>query len=100
MRGITRVLDDGWTFTQTRGGQKMEDGEWLETSAFPTSVHVELLRLKKIPDPVRSASRNGYQRDANVLIYDSSLGSMSGIYSVRATAGHANRCLNCRSDCL
>jgi len=61
MHGITRVLGDGWTFTQTTGGQagqEPENGEWLETSAFPTSVHVELLRLKKIPDPVSSANYN------------------------------------------
>ena len=58
MHGITRVLGDGWTFTQITGGQEPENGQWLETSAFPTSVHVELLRLKKIPDPVSSASCN------------------------------------------
>ena len=56
MHDTPRVLGDVWTFTQIGGGQETEDGEWLETSAFPTSVHVELLRLKKIPDPVSSAS--------------------------------------------
>jgi len=58
MHGTTRVLGDGWTFTQIGGSQEIEDGEWLETSDFPTSVHVELLRLKKIPDPVSLASCN------------------------------------------
>jgi beta-mannosidase len=48
----TRFLDCGWTFTQIGGGQGTEDGEWLETSTFPTSIHVELLHSKKIPDPV------------------------------------------------
>ena len=67
MHGITRELDDGWAFTQAGGGLGTEDGEWLETSAFPTSVHVELLRLKKIPDPVRSASCNCYQHDGMYL---------------------------------
>ena len=56
MQSITRVLNDGWTFTQAGGGQETGDGEWLKTSTFPTSVHVELLRLMKIPDPVSSAS--------------------------------------------
>lgn len=51
MHSTTHLLDCGWTFTQIGGGQGTEDGEWLETSAFPTSVHVELLHSKKIPDP-------------------------------------------------
>ena len=41
-----------WSFTQVGGGEGTKDGEWLEVSEFPTTVHVELLRLKKIPDPV------------------------------------------------
>lgn len=51
MISTTRLLDTGWTFTQIDGGQGTENDEWLETSTFPTSVHVELLHLKKIPDP-------------------------------------------------
>jgi len=51
MIGTTRLLDTGWTFTQVGGGQGTKDDEWLEASTFPTSVHVELLHLKKIPDP-------------------------------------------------
>ncbi|KAH9006794.1 beta-mannosidase [Lactarius hatsudake] len=51
MTGTARLLHTGWTFTQIGGGQGTEENEWLETSAFPTSVHVELLHLKKIPDP-------------------------------------------------
>ncbi len=54
MINTTRLLHTGWTFTQISGGQGTEDDEWLETSTFPTSVHVELLYLKKIPDPVRN----------------------------------------------
>jgi len=48
MRSITRGLDYGWTFTRIG---ETDNGEWLETSTFPTSVHIELLHLKKIPDP-------------------------------------------------
>ena len=48
---IRRELHDGWSFTQIGGGEGTKDGEWLETASFPTSVHVELLRLKRIPDP-------------------------------------------------
>jgi hypothetical protein len=58
MRGITRVLGDGWTFTQIGGNQEAENNKWLETCTFPTSVHIELLHLKKIPDPVSAASYN------------------------------------------
>ena len=82
MRSITRVLDCGWTFTRIG---ETDNGEWLETSTFPTSVHVELLHLKKISDPVSSASCIR-QRDGMVLIPDSSLASTSGIYNVRSTA--------------
>ncbi|EPQ58996.1 glycoside hydrolase family 2 protein [Gloeophyllum trabeum ATCC 11539] len=44
-------LTDGWSFTQVGGGQGTKDGEWLACSEFPTTVHVELLKLKRIPDP-------------------------------------------------
>ncbi|KAK7049564.1 hypothetical protein VNI00_005595 [Paramarasmius palmivorus] len=46
----TRYLQD-WSFTQIGGGEGTKDGEWLQVSEFPTTVHVELLKLKKIPDP-------------------------------------------------
>ncbi|KAG6900940.1 hypothetical protein C0993_004377 [Termitomyces sp. T159_Od127] len=47
---ITRLLRD-WSFTQVGGGAGTQNGEWLPTSGFPTTVHVELLKLKRIPDP-------------------------------------------------
>jgi hypothetical protein len=49
-----RLLQD-WSFTQVGGGEGTKDGEWLKTSEFPTTVHVELLKLKRIPDPVLSS---------------------------------------------
>lgn len=49
---ISRSLEK-WSFTQVGGGEGTEDGEWLEVSSFPTTVHVELLKLGRIPDPVR-----------------------------------------------
>jgi beta-mannosidase len=49
--GVSRLLQD-WSFTQVGGGEGTKDGEWLPVSEFPTTVHVELLRLQKIPDPV------------------------------------------------
>ncbi|KAH9999898.1 beta-mannosidase [Russula vinacea] len=52
MHSTTRLLCCGWTFTQIGGGQGSEDGEWLQASAFPTSVHVELLHSRRIPDPL------------------------------------------------
>ncbi|KII94824.1 glycoside hydrolase family 2 protein [Plicaturopsis crispa FD-325 SS-3] len=51
MPSYTRPLSSGWSFTQVGGGQGTKDGEWLPVSEFPTTVHVELLKLKKIPDP-------------------------------------------------
>ncbi|KAF8195946.1 beta-mannosidase [Mycena galopus ATCC 62051] len=47
---MIRLLQD-WTFTQLGGGDGTRDGEWLKVSQFPTTVHVELLKLKIIPDP-------------------------------------------------
>ncbi|CAA7259722.1 unnamed protein product [Cyclocybe aegerita] len=46
----SKTLTD-WCFTQLGGGDGTKDGEWLKVSSFPTTVHVELLKLKKIPDP-------------------------------------------------
>ncbi|KDQ64291.1 glycoside hydrolase family 2 protein [Jaapia argillacea MUCL 33604] len=51
MSSVTRPIDQGWSFTQSGGGKGTKDGEWLGVSQFPTSVHVELLKLKRIPDP-------------------------------------------------
>lgn len=49
---ITRNLHDGWTFTQIGGGEVVGKDEWLPVHQFPTTVHVELLKHKRIPDPV------------------------------------------------
>jgi beta-mannosidase len=53
-----KALAHGWSFTQLTDAPGVEratkDGEWIPTHAFPTTVHVELLELKKVPDPVRS----------------------------------------------
>ncbi|KAJ7179206.1 beta-mannosidase [Mycena filopes] len=46
---MSRLLTN-WAFTQIGGGEGTKDGEWLDVS-LPTTVHVELLKLKKIPDP-------------------------------------------------
>ena len=47
-------LNAGWSFTQVGGGKGTKDGEWIECENFPTTVHVELLAKKRIPDPVRT----------------------------------------------
>jgi beta-mannosidase len=49
---ISKEIGQGWSFTQISGGRGTKDGEWLEASAFPTTVHVELIRKNIIPDPV------------------------------------------------
>ncbi|KAF8974313.1 beta-mannosidase [Flammula alnicola] len=46
----SRSLTD-WSFTEVGGGDGTKAGEWLQVSSFPTTVHVELLKLKRIPDP-------------------------------------------------
>jgi hypothetical protein len=56
---MIRLLQD-WTFSQVGGsgeGANLKDGEWLKVSQFPTTVHVELQKLNKIPDPVRAISQ-------------------------------------------
>ncbi|CUA77413.1 beta-mannosidase [Rhizoctonia solani] len=47
-------MHTGWSFTQVgkRGETSVTaEDEWIPTSTFPTSVHVELIKLGKIPDP-------------------------------------------------
>ncbi|KAL4075886.1 glycoside hydrolase family 2 protein [Scleroderma citrinum] len=53
---IIRTLETGWSFTQVGGGQGTKDGEWLPVTDFPTTVHVELLQLGRIPDPFLGAN--------------------------------------------
>ncbi len=48
----SRALQE-WHFTQVGGGAGTKNGEWLQVDLFPTTVHVELIKLKRIPDPVR-----------------------------------------------
>ncbi|EIN10923.1 glycoside hydrolase family 2 protein [Punctularia strigosozonata HHB-11173 SS5] len=48
---VQRLIEDGWHFTQRGGGLGTKDGEWIAVSQFPTTVHVELLTLRRIPDP-------------------------------------------------
>jgi beta-mannosidase len=57
-----RPLSQNWSFTQVGGGQGTKNGEWLNVSQFPTTVHVELLRLGRIPDPVRACTTNNFVR--------------------------------------
>ncbi|KAI0036030.1 glycoside hydrolase family 2 protein [Vararia minispora EC-137] len=48
---VVRLLHENWLFTQIGGGDGTLKDEWLPTTSFPTSVHVELLKAKRIPDP-------------------------------------------------
>ncbi|KAH8106015.1 glycoside hydrolase family 2 protein [Cristinia sonorae] len=50
---VIRAINNAWQFTQIGGGNRdvVKEGEWLEVTEFPTTVHVELLKAKKIPDP-------------------------------------------------
>jgi beta-mannosidase len=59
MNRISKTLHDNWYFTQVggRGKDTAKEGEWLPVDSFPTTVHVELIKLKRIPDPVESSHR-------------------------------------------
>lgn len=48
-----KELSEGWSFTEIGGGEGTKDGEWLGVERVPTTVHVELLKAGRIPDPVR-----------------------------------------------
>lgn len=47
-------LDQDWQFTQipSRGFENVKR-DWQPCSSFPTSVHVELKKAGRIPDPYR-----------------------------------------------
>ncbi|KAH9849972.1 glycoside hydrolase family 2 protein [Lenzites betulinus] len=56
----SRELHEDWGFNQVGqflaeneggGGAGLSAGEWLPVHSFPTTVHVELIHHKKIPDP-------------------------------------------------
>ena len=49
--GVEELIE-GWSFTEIGGGQGTKDGEWLDVEQVPTTVHVELLKAGRIPDPV------------------------------------------------
>ncbi|KAF9782269.1 beta-mannosidase [Thelephora terrestris] len=48
--GVEELIE-GWSFTEIKGGQGTKDGEWLSVDRVPTTVHVELLKAGRIPDP-------------------------------------------------
>ena len=78
-----KELSEGWSFTEIGGGEGTKDEEWLSIEQVPTSVHVELLKAGRIPDPV---SRFFYQRTPvdRTAICPSSSGYTSGMCSVSA----------------
>jgi len=49
---LKSVALKNWLFSQVGGGLGTKDGEWLSVSSFPTTVHLELVKLGRIPDPV------------------------------------------------
>lgn len=51
-------LSQNWVFSQVGGGEGTKADEWLAVSQFPTTVHVELLKHEKIPDPVSTFARS------------------------------------------
>ncbi|KAJ3841473.1 glycoside hydrolase family 2 protein [Lentinula raphanica] len=47
---MKKVVLDNWAFTQVGGGRGTKEDEYLQATG-PTTVHVELLKAKRIPDP-------------------------------------------------
>ncbi|CAL1701079.1 unnamed protein product [Somion occarium] len=47
----SRPVNEGWKFTHVGGGEVVKKDEWISVKKFPTTVHVELLEEKRIPDP-------------------------------------------------
>lgn len=45
----TTILNQNWEFAQL---SEQKGVDWHPVSRFPTSVHVELLKAGRIPDPV------------------------------------------------
>lgn len=45
----TTTLNQDWKFAQL---SEQTADDWLPVTQFPTSVHVELLKAGRIPDPV------------------------------------------------
>jgi beta-mannosidase len=61
------VFNKDWLFSQIGGGPVNKDGEWLRASKAPTSVHAELLRLEKIPNPF--VGLNEWEVQCTYLLY-------------------------------
>ena len=61
--GLTKELIEGWSFTEIGGSGGTGDGEWLNVERVPTTVHVELLKAERIPDPVSDGLQNQRSRD-------------------------------------
>jgi len=89
MASANRTLHDGWSFTQVGHGAKdaVKEGEWIPVQAFPTTVHVELLKAGRIPDPVSCVTRRS---EVLRLVWSgcSSSGCKNGMCNVRAWIGH------------
>lgn len=83
---VTRTIDDLWRFTQIGGENRnvVKDGEWLETTEFPTTVHVELLKAKRIPNPVRVLFVSSVHPNIDTTV-NSSLDCTNGMYNVCPT---------------
>lgn len=79
-----KELGEGWSFTEIGSGEGTENGEWLSIEHVPTTVHVELLKVERIPDPVSHLLQRTLRVHGltDITIYPSSLGYMSGMCSV------------------
>ena len=89
----SRPLHEGWSFTQVGGAARagVKEGEWISVQSFPTTVHVELLKEGKIPDPVSGAARCPGSEMAHTT--GSSSGCKKGMYNVRSALPSLCGCL-------
>lgn len=83
----SRNIHDGWSFKKTNSedlaGATVKKDEVYTVQQFPTTVHVELLKQKKIPDPVCPSPDSIEKR--LIEVHSSSSVCMNGMCSVRSS---------------
>ena len=70
----SRDIHDGWSFRRTdkpdaidASSGELGHGDGFEVQEFPTTVHVELLKRKLIPDPVCIVVYHSPLNESNLL---------------------------------
>lgn len=83
----SQLLDGGWQFcqapieTNSTKGHHEQDGiakDWVACSKVPTSVHVELFKQGKIPDPFKDLNEWDVQCELSLLSLNLVIGPREG----------------------